>query len=267
LWQHTGSVLLLCGALLCLVRGERNVRLVPWAGLLLSAATVARYNNATTALLLAAYVFIHHRRSAAAFLTAAAFPVGALLAYNVAVFSAPLELGYGAGVGAGWIEVWWQGVLGLLLSPAKGFFVFSPFLLLALPAAAQAVTSRARWTLLTYVTLACVIFTLVMGVWWGWYGGVSYGTRMLTDIVPLWGLLLIPACRRFTARGWIVFGALAAVSASIQSLGLPDYGAYWHRLFDTPQHWDTWMWDVPNSPIPFYVVRYASRLLGGSPLV
>jgi hypothetical protein len=264
LWQHTGSVLLLCGALVFLVRGEHDERLVPWSGLLLSASTVARYNNATTAAVLTLYVLVHHRRQVAAFAALATMPLIALAAYNTAIFGSPLAMGYGEAATGGWSEVWWQGLLGLLFSPAKGLFVFSPFLMLALPEGVRALLKPRPLSLRFCVAVACAVFALIMGVWWGWYGGVSYGNRMLTDAMPLWGLLLVPVCNRFSRIGWTAFGVLAAVAAAVQSLGLLDYGAFWHRVYDTPTYWDTWIWDVQRSPIPFYVFRYWHRLFHGA---
>jgi hypothetical protein len=260
LWQHTGSVLLLCGALLCLVWGERRPALVAWSGMLLAGAAAARYNVATTAAALGGYVLLRHRAAIFAFLALGAVPTSGLLTYNTVVYGAPREPGYGGGVGPGWNEVWWQGFIGLLASPAKGFFVYSPVLVLAIPEGVRAVSRP--WSLPFYAAAGWMAFVAVMSGWWGWYGGVSYGNRMLTDIVPLAGILLARACARWSRGGWWLFGALSVASVGIQALGLLDYGAFWHRVYDAPAYWDRWIWDVGISPIPFYTARYAGRLLG-----
>ena len=259
LWQHTASIPFLCGALWLLVRGEQNDRIVPWAGLLLSTATIARYNNVTTLAILAFFVLMRHRRRFIPFVLLAELPLLWLLFYNALILGSPFDLSYGAGVATGWTAIWWQGLAGLLVSPAKGLLVFSPFLLLALIESARSV--RRLGTLFFYVALASWIFTLVMSSWWGWYGGWSYGNRMLTDTLPLWGLLMIPVCNRLSRRGWIVFGIGVAFAVSTHALGLLDYGVNWHKTYDVGLSSQDWIWDVRHSPILFYTYHYAHRVL------
>lgn len=259
LWQHTASLPLLCCALLFLVRGQQDDRLVPWSGFLLSAATVARYNNVTTFAALALFVLYRHRRRLPAFGALAMLPILALLVYNYFVFGYPFELSYGAAVTSGWTETWWRGFAGLLVSPAKGLFVFSPFLLLAFIGSV-----RSFWqpgSLHFHLVLAVWCFVLVMSFWWGWYGGWSYGNRMLTDSLPLWGLILIPICDKLSGRGWLLFGMATLFAVGVQSLGLFDYGVNWHILYDKGTTSELWLWDVKHSPILFYAYHYAHRLL------
>jgi hypothetical protein len=260
LWQHTASLPLLCGALWLLVRGEQNDRLVPWAGLLISLATVARYNNATTAVVLALFVLIRYRERFLAFALLAALPLLALLAYNQVIFGSPFDLGYGAAA-SGWTGVWWQGVVGLLISPAKGLFVFSPFLLLAAVGSIRSL--RQPRSLRFYIAIAGWLFVFVMGKMWGWYGGWSYGNRMLTDSLPLWGVLMIAECERLSRRGWLWFGLATGFAITVHSLGLFDYGVNWHNTYDQGGAAQGWLWDIKHSPILFYAYHYMHRLVDG----
>jgi len=259
LWQHTAGIPFLCGALWLLVRAEQNDRTVPWAGFLLSVAAVARYNNIVILAILAFFVMIRHWRRFIAFILLAGVPLLCLLCYNTLMFDSPFNLSYGAGVTTGWTTIWWQGLSGLLVSPAKGFFVFSPFLLLALVESIRSI--RRLGTLPFHVAVASWVFTLVVSRWWGWYGGWSYGNRMLTDTLPLWGLLLILACDRMSWRGWIVFGVAVVFAVIAHALGLLDYGANWHKAYDVGGFEQGWLWDVKHSPILFYAYHYAHRAL------
>jgi hypothetical protein len=260
LWQHTAALPFLCGALWLLAQGERNDRTVPWAGLLLSLATVARYNNVITLVILAVFVLMRHRRRLLPFLLLAGLPLLWLLFYNRLVLgSALFDFRHYPGVATGCTATWWQGLGGLLVSPAKGLLVFSPFLLLALVESIRSV--RPPGTLFFHVALASWVFALVMSSWWGWYGGWSYGNRMLTDTLPLWGLLMVPGCKRLSRRGWLAFGVTAAFGVATHALGLLDYGAVWHRNYDVGCSAQGWLWDVKHSPILFYASRYAHRIV------
>lgn len=259
LWQHSGSIPFLCAALWVLARAQKRERLVPWAGLLLSLATLARHNNATTLLVLGGYVLLRHRHRFAAFLALAALPLACLLGYNTLAFGSPLRISYGSGATNGWNAVWWQGLAGLLVSPAKGLLVFSPFLVWALVEGVRALCRGAD--LFAFVALSAWVFLAVMADWWAWYGGWSYGNRMLADSLPLWGMLLIPGCSRMSRHGWLAFGGAAALALAAHALGLLDYGAAWHRAYDVGLTSQGWLWEVKHSPIPFYAYHYLHRLL------
>ncbi len=258
LWQHTASLPLLFGALWLLITGERDARRIPWAGLLLSAATAARYNNATTWVLLGGYVCLRYRRQFPAFVALGALPLLAWLAYNQLIFGSPFELSYGA-AGNGWTADMALGFAGLLISPAKGLLIFSPFLVLALIGAVRAL--RQPRSLEFFAFGAFAIFTLVMSRWWSWYGGWSYGNRMLTDALPLLGVLLLPMCERLSRGGWWLFGAASVFAVGAHALGVFDYGVNWHHTFDTGDNWGTWLWNIKASPILFYAYHYAHRVL------
>ena len=81
------------------------------------------------------------------------------------MYGSPLDLGYGTGVTRGWTAIWWQGLSGLLISPAKGLLVFSPFLVLALVQSIR--SARQPHSLYAHVGLAAWVFALIMSGWWG----------------------------------------------------------------------------------------------------
>jgi len=86
---------------------------------------------------------------------------------------------------------------GILFSPARGVFVYQPwlFLLFAL--------RRSRlipwWPLLVS---AVFLQTLLVASWPMWWGGHCYGSRLLTETVPLLGLLLLKPLDNILAKSW-----------------------------------------------------------------
>ena len=195
-----------------------------------------------------------------AYLSLAALPICAVLAYNVAVFGAPLETGYGESARSDWTETWWHGFAGLLVSPAAGLLVFSPFLVVPIIESVRVL--RYPRTLPFACSLAFWTFAAMMGSWWGWAGGWSYGNRMLTDVVPL---LAVLSLRPWQARRPLVDGVLlvtATLAIGFHAVGLLDYGWNWHQAHRDAGYDQAWLWDPGRSPIVFYAARYGDLLMG-----
>jgi hypothetical protein len=122
-------------------------------------------------------------------------------------------------------------VCGILLSPGKGLFFFSPVLLFALAAPFRRPSwSSSRRTLV----LACLLLIagqLVMISFWPiWYGGWSWGWRLLTEIGP--PLILFDCSYGSAIAGHglriAAFCILGAISISVQAVGVFCYpGGAW----------------------------------------
>src|SRR6185295_13855200 len=93
---------------------------------------------------------------------------------------------------------------------------------------------------------------LLMGRWSEWHGGMSWGPRMMTDVLPLLFL--------FLPQGFDVVPraapALAALSVAAQSLEANAYDYRWERLYQRDAgggHPE--LWDVVRSPLVYYARR------------
>src|SRR5262249_57291669 len=82
-----------------------------------------------------------------------------------------------------------EGLAGVVVSPGRGLFVYSPFLLFGVPGIISAVRCRDRFQILLAVGILAYIITVA--VWTSWWGGKSFGTRMMTEIFP--GAVLLSA--------------------------------------------------------------------------
>lgn len=110
------------------------------------------------------------------------------------------------------------GLYGVLLSPSRGLLVFCPFAVPVLAAAWRARLWRQPLFRLAAAWLGSQVLLLsVKGNWWG---GHSYGPRLLTEAVPALGLM---AALAFSAlppprRGWAAaFAATGAAAVAIHS--------------------------------------------------
>ena len=125
LWQHSGVHLAVASALWLVLREEA----VPLsrdfaAGLVLGLGAVVRQTTGLVALGLHGF----RPTRLIAMLAGAAIGLAPLLAYNDLAFGSPLEQGYGIKSFATPIQT---GLYGLLVSPSRGLFVYTPYVIFA----------------------------------------------------------------------------------------------------------------------------------------
>lgn len=85
-------------------------------------------------------------------------------------------------------------LLGLLLSPSRGLFVFSPFFLFS-----AWYLFRLRKTYWAH-SLGVVLYLLLNAKWDMWWGGTSHGYRMLIETIPTFILFFVLFTREYWER-------------------------------------------------------------------
>ena len=141
---------------------------------------------------------------------------GALMAlYNYARFGDPLSTGYLPE--ESFSAPWLLGIVGLLVSPAKGLIFFCPVLIAAL--AALPSFFRRHRPEAALVALVSLSYVLLYGKWFMWHGGFAWGPRFLLPIIPLLCVPLAPLLERLSGLMRTGFWALFALSSAIQVLG------------------------------------------------
>jgi hypothetical protein len=251
LWQHPAAVLFLSLLLLCVFRAFEDDAWAGRAGLPWALALAARHADAALLLPLAVGIALRWPRRMLAFALWAAPPLLLLSLYQLAYFGSPLGHGFSGGLAARFSEPWGRGQLGLLLSPGKGLFVFTPLALVALVGLARAARRGEPWTAAT-LGGAVAAHVLFIGRWSEWHGGESFGPRMMTDALPLLFVFLPAGFEALPRLG----PALAAVSVAVQLLGAFAYDYRWERLYQRPApagHAE--LWDVARSPIVFHAAQ------------
>jgi hypothetical protein len=255
LWQHPAAVLFICVALLFLSLAAQDPAWAGRAGLPLALAVAARHADVALVAVLAVAAAVRWPRQVPRLVAWGAPAVALVLAYQWWAFGSPLAHGF-AGSGSRFSEPWGRGHLGLLASPAKGLFVFTPVALAAMAGLAVAYRRGERWWAAALGSAALAHWALV-GRWSEWHGGESWGPRMMTDAVPLL-LVFLPDAFAVLPRAT---AGLAAVSVAVQALGAFAYDYRWERLFWRSAGRDAAaLWDVADSPIPFYVRRQVAIL-------
>jgi hypothetical protein len=175
-------------------------------------------------------VLLGNRRAALRYVVAGA-PVGALFfAYNLHYFGKLIAFGQVTSLAervhvVANTQVLWQhsflkGLAGVLISPSRGLFVFSPILLVSLWSAFL-VWKQRRWLPLRAAAIAAAGIWFVTARWTGWWGGWSYGYRLVVDSATLLAFVAIPVAEKIRTRRslLVLVGALTLWSVTVQGLG------------------------------------------------
>jgi hypothetical protein len=176
-----------------------------------------------------------------------AIPLGLLFAaYNFAIFGTPLPAGYEYSTN-------WQGehnsgffslglpnldrIYGLTLSPVRGIFVMSPFLILALWGIWLMFRKQPQQRgLLAVILLSCGFIFMYNASSVMWWGGFTIGPRYLIPMLPFMVLPIAFVLNVLLPRLWgkILVGGL--VAASILSVGAMHIaGQGWPPVEEWPQ--------------------------------
>jgi len=111
-----------------------------------------------------------------------------LLLYNWIRFGSVLVFGYG---GESFETNPLLGLAGLLFSPGRSIFLYSPILCLAIPGIW--LFNKKQISLTIICTTVILVYTITISTWHAWHGGWTWGSRLLTPIVPILGIFLASA--------------------------------------------------------------------------
>ncbi len=219
LWQHGMGALLVIGALLFLTRESTVPRAIA-TGLLLGLIAANRPPDLILAAALGIYglFWAGGRRHAAWLVAASALPLATMALYNFGVAGNVLG-GYGLiGNARFFSHQLLPGVAGLLFSPTRGLLIFSPFLLFLVLAGRSFPRSR-QDRLLTVTMLAAVVIQILLYAKADWRGGLSWGPRYMTDLLPFLLWMLVPVVSALRGAARIAFLVATSVSILIQAIG------------------------------------------------
>jgi hypothetical protein len=260
LWQHTSGGLWLAVGLFAWSHARRWPALFPVAGAALALATACRPIFVAVPILAALDAWFLARTSRKTFLSTSVLVVsiGSLALYANWHFHGSLV---GGRIDLVRNPTMFHSVktyfhfspvhlLGLLTSPSRGLFVYSPVLLFAVPGLMRSLRKPTPEGL-RLITIAGILTFLLYGFISTWWAGSVFGPRYMTDLLPFFALWLtltpIPAKGRPVLA--VCFAAALAWSLWVQQLGENTYPCNWNHtpvLVDrAPQR----VWDWRDSQI------------------
>ena len=235
LWQQGPSMLMLAIALYLILRAQKNPRLIQYASLPLAFSYVVRPTNLIPIVLLSLYALIRFRSYFLKYVLWS-LPVALLfLFYNLSIYSAFLSPYYHSSLTDSDVSVFFEALLGNLISPARGILIFSPIFLFSLIGMfIQAGRNKAN-TIDFYLIAIIFLHWIAISLFIPWWGGYSYGPRLFADMVPFLIYFLIPVFLLIQKYGswkkWSVSLALfaaIAVSFFMNGAGALDQKNEWN---------------------------------------
>jgi hypothetical protein len=224
LWQGETAILALATAVYLSLRGPSSTAAVAAASLALGVAVTTRLQLLPAVLVVATMIAWKTRKYVATLLPLMLTGI-ALAALNLHWFGHPFgaRLQIEAASIAdhfvpGSVGNPLVGLTGLLVSPSRGLLVFSPVVLVAVAGCFRlrhAANSELRW-----LTVAAGTQILVYSAYSVWWGGHSYGPRLLLDVVPLLaplaavGLPWWTSIRSRALVAWVLLAWSITVSAT-----------------------------------------------------
>ncbi|HEY9623666.1 MAG TPA: glycosyltransferase family 39 protein [Crinalium sp.] len=300
LWQHTVSNVVLASAMLALFKANRSANnqkklLLAIAGIFCGLLPGIRPTGIVFSIAIILYSLVTYKRQTIFLLIGSS---SALLnaAWNAYYFGfSPKSLiagGYSDLLqgGSGSYEFTFQYVreafFGLLISPGRGFLLFSPVVLFAIPGIrrifSQHVDQDER--LLKFLAIACLILFTQYCFYIPWWGAATYGSRFLVDTLPVLCYLIGYFLKRLLEQNWqnrplfrmaiaTLFAICLTFSTFTQVVGAFSDPYVWDHApqFNQVRFWD-WqdsqisrhaqnLWWKMNNPIPS-PVSYAKGLDG-----
>jgi hypothetical protein len=262
LFQHGPSQLFLSLTLYALVREPEGVRYAGYAGFALAMAVNCRPVNILIALPIGLYMLQTRRHHCIPFLLATLPPFFMFAAYNTRYFGSPFTTGFVASAfsPASFLRAsssifstpLLEGLMGILLSPGRGLLIYSPVFVVSCIGMAMSWREPGQ-LLLKYLSLAPFLTVIVAAKWVNWWGGHSYGPRLMADVTPILCLYLYRPFERAQGRRLWQFGlyGLCGLSVSAHILGAFGDGS-WNY---TPTNVDTArerLWSWVDSPPLYY---------------
>ncbi len=220
--------------------GRKDVAAV---AILSALAVLAKPTGLVVGPVLAGYLIAKRRDTVTSLLPLAGSVVGAALYafYNYYRFGDPFTFGQPWAFS---MSAFQEGLVGLVLSPGGGLLWYCPPVMLAAVGFKHVLEAR-RAEAVT-VGLLCAGYLIVYSVWQAWYGGWSWGPRLLLPAIPL----LVTFSALSGARWTRVLVLLAALGFLVNAPTLVSfYERYYVEAVEQALPPSAVYWTVANSPL------------------
>ncbi|MCI0617103.1 glycosyltransferase family 39 protein [bacterium] len=265
LWQHGPAQLCLTAALYCLVRGSKEPRWIFLAGFPTALAIACRPTDALLVIPMGLYVLFHQTKKVPGFLLFTLPPILFQILYNYYYFDNPFHTQWRLDQEGFWTTPFLEGLSGILFSPARGLFIYSPILLFSFVGIIVCWTKH-EFVLLRYLSIGVLANLVLYSRFFMWWGGSTYGPRLLADLLPILCLFFYPIKDFLAKRNTrIIFIVLTAFSITAHAIGAYTYDPYFssnlHINFNSSAAW-RWTDNQLVNPVKHVLNLVRIRVLG-----
>jgi len=249
LWQHTISQLIISVAVLLLIKGvaaPAKPQLFGLIGFVLGLAVLTRPTNIVLAIVVTVYMLVERRKQFISFLLPVGICAALFFFYNRAIFGSPFIEGYGARGDFDWSTPLTESLLGFAISPARSFLFISPPLILAYYTIYKTFKDKKFKsgfnTIYRYLGTAFILSLLLFAKWYTWDGAPAFGYRMLSDFLPIIGLLTFETI--VVMKRW---GTVLIIVLMIYSIYIHDNAVFNRKSRCSPEHnWSFYCLSPPS---------------------
>ena len=98
-----------------------------------------------------------------------------------------------------------------------------------------------------------VLVLILYSKWHFWWGGETYGPRLVTDITPFLCLYIYPIWDSIEYKIYkkIVLITLAIISLLMHTIGAFSFDSSWYKKTDIPVEYDR-LWSLKESQFVYY---------------
>jgi hypothetical protein len=168
-----------------------------------------------------------------------------LLYYNYVRFGDAFETGYESGM----VPHFWTGFLGMLFSPGKSVFLYNPVLILSCVGVPALFRKRPQMAfLIAWVVLSHI---LLFSFWHSWFGGMSWGPRLLLVVIPLWILPVgyLAEIRPGFFRKAMVVAVIAGALIQVPAVSVNMARYYYQMQTQSVEFEPLLLYDVAHTPL------------------
>lgn len=220
MWQHTPSIFFLTISLFLIIKSEKNPKYIIYSAIPLFLSFWMRPTNIIPVIIFSIYVFYFKRNYFLKFLEAGILICIPFIIFNFIVYKQLLQPYFIGRINFGFYS--FEAFLANLISPARGIFFFSPFLIFIF----YGIIIRLKKNYLSidiFIIGIILLHTILISGFPQWWGGHSFGPRLMTDIIPLMMFFIIPYFENPTKKILnpknIIFILLCALSIYIHFIG------------------------------------------------
>ncbi len=197
LWQHGPSALFLAVAVYLLFIARQRPRWFFWVGLVLACAYLIRPTNALATAFIGLYALINYRGQVWLYIAGLAVPFVPYIVQNWLTYGNLFPpYSYQLFERLSTPAVFFEGLAGTLVSPARGLFIFSPLFLFAIYGAYLRLKGRfSLANVNVYLAAIVVAHWVIISLFEDWGGAWSIGPRYFVDVIPLLVYFLMPVLR------------------------------------------------------------------------